>query len=246
MTELADHFSGRIAATYDQSSSDMFTPERIEPVVAVLADLAGDGRALEFASGTGRIALPLAERGVPVSGIDLSPDMTAQLRAKPGGEDLEITIGDIASTRVEGAFNVVYLVFNTISNLTTQDAQVACFANAAAHLAPGGSFVIESGVPDLRLLPPGQRAVPFETGTDHFAYDLYDCATQEMSSNYLTVDDDGNGRRKSIPFRYAWPSELDLMARLAGMRLRHRWSDWSGAPFEHESTNHVSIWQKPA
>lgn len=244
MIELTDHFSGRSAATYDQSSSEMFAPEKVDPVVDVLAELAGDGRALEFASGTGRIALPLAARGVPVSGIDLSPDMTAQLHAKPGGQDIDVTIGDIATTRIRGDFRVVYLVFNTIGNLTTQDAQVSCFENAAAHLEPGGCFVIETGLPNLRILPPGQQAVPFAIGPEMFAFDLYDCATQQMSSNYITVKDDGTARQKSIPFRYTWPAELDLMARIAGMRLRDRWEDWKATPFTHESKNHISIWEK--
>jgi SAM-dependent methyltransferase len=246
MIELTDHFSGTAAATYDQSSAEMFAPEKVDPVVDVLAGLAGDGRALEFASGTGRIALPLAARGVPVSGIDLSPDMTAQLRAKPGGQDIDITIGDIASTRAEGAFRVVYLVFNTIGNLTSQDAQVACFENAAAHLEPGGCFVIETGVPSLRGLPHGQEAVPYAIGPRRFAFDRYDCATQQMSSNYITLDDDGTARQKSIPFRYTWPAELDLMARIAGMTLRTRWQDWHATPFTHESRTHISTWQKPA
>jgi len=246
MIELTDHFSGTAAATYDQSSAEMFAPEKVDPVVDVLTDLAGDGRALEFASGTGRIALPLAARGVPVSGIDLSPDMTAQLRAKPGGHDIDITIGDIASTRAEGAFRVVYLVFNTIGNLTSQDAQVACFENAAAHLEPGGCFVIETGVPSLRGLPHGQEAVPYAIGPRRFAFDRYDCATQQMSSNYITLNDDGTARQKSIPFRYTWPAELDLMARIAGMTLRTRWQDWHATPFTHESRTHISTWQKPA
>ncbi|GAB3653963.1 class I SAM-dependent DNA methyltransferase [Glycomyces tarimensis] len=246
MSNPADYFSGEAADSYDQSSAEMFASDRIDPVVDVLAELAGEGRALEFASGTGRIALPLAERGVPVSGIDLSADMTALLRAKPGGDAVDVTVGDIATTRVQGSFRVVYLVFNTIGNLTTQDAQVACFANAAAHLEAGGRFVIETGVPELRRLPPGQRAVPFQTAPDRWAFDLYDCATQQMSSNYVTVLDDGSGRERSIPFRYVWPSELDLMARIAGMRLRHRWADWHRTPFDHESGAHVSIWEKPA
>ena len=244
MNELTDHFSGSAAASYDQSSSDMFTPEKIDPVVEVLSRLAGEGRALEFASGTGRIALPLAARGVQVSGIDLSPDMTAQLHAKPGGEAVDVTIGDIASTRVDGAFRVVYLVFNTILNLTTQDAQVSCFENAAAHLESGGRFVIETAIPDLRVLPPGQRAVPFETAPSRFAFDLYDCATQQMSSNYITINEDGTSRSKHIPFRYVWPSELDLMARIAGLRLQDRWQDWNATPFTHESRTHVSVWEK--
>lgn len=215
----------------------------IATVVDVLAGLAGDGRALEFGIGTGRIALPLARRGVEVHGIDMSKAMVARLGEKPGGADIGVTIGDFADTRVDGEFTVTYLVFNTINNLTTQDAQVACFVNAAAHLAPGGAFVIEVGVPALRLLPPGQRAVPFDVGEETWAYDLYDCADQSMSSNYVD-EHQGRARLRSIPFRYVWPAELDLMARIAGMTLAHRWEDWDGRPFAHESTRHVSVWRK--
>nr|WP_225952004.1 class I SAM-dependent methyltransferase [Mycobacterium sp. OAS707] len=215
----------------------------IDCVVDVLADLAGDGRALEFGIGTGRIAIPLAQRGVEVHGIDMSKAMVARLREKPGGAEIGVTIGDFADARVPGSFTLTYLVFNTIVNLTTQDAQVACFINAAEHLQPGGSFVIEVSVPALRSLPPGQRAVPFDVGEQCWAYDLYDCATQEMSSNY--VDDiDGRARLRSISFRYVWPAELDLMARIAGLSLVERWEDWDHRPFTHESTRHVSVWQK--
>jgi SAM-dependent methyltransferase len=235
MSEHDGYFGEDVAATYDSAASDMFGADVIGPTVDVLARLAGDGRALEFGVGTGRIALPLARRGIEVHGIDLSRAMVARLRAKPGGADIGVTIGDFATTRAPGEFAVAYLVFNTICNLTTQDAQVACFVNAAEHLVPGGSFVIEVGVPALRLLPPGQRAVPFAIGGDRWAYDLYDCATQAMSSNYVD---------RSIPFRYVWPSELDLMARIAGMVPTHRWEDWDGRPFTHESTRHVSVWQK--
>jgi len=233
-----DYFGEPVAARYDESSAAMFAAEVVEPAVDLLAGLAGDGRALELGVGTGRIALPLAARGVEVHGVDLSAAMIARLRAKPGGAALPVTIGDFATTRVAGTFSVVYLVFNTIMNLTTQDAQVACFRNAAAHLAPGGYFVIEVGVPELRKLPPGQQAVPFETREDGWAYDLYDVATQAMSSNYVR-----RGEFRSIPFRYVWPAELDLMARLAGMRLRARWADWSRAPFTSESPKHVSVWE---
>jgi SAM-dependent methyltransferase len=238
------YFGEPVAATYDESSAQMFQPEAVDPVVGVLAGLAGGGRALELGIGTGRIALPLARRGVPVHGIDLSRAMVARLRAKPGGDAVGVTIGDFATTRVPGTFAVVYLVFNTIMNLTTQDAQVACFANAAAHLAPGGFFVIEVGVPDLRRLPPGQDVVPFHVSPTHWAFDRYDVATQAMSSNYVEVID-GSGRYRSIPFRYVWPAELDLMARLAGMRLHQRWDGWSGAPFTSDSHQHVSVWHKP-
>jgi SAM-dependent methyltransferase len=245
MADEDGYFGEGVAATYDEMSSEEFDPAVIERTVDVLAGLAGRGRALELAIGTGRIALPLARRGVPVHGIDLSRAMVARLRAKPGGEAIGVTIGDFATTRVAGTFSVVYLVFNTIMNLTTQDAQVACFATAAAHLAPGGCFVIEVGVPGLRLLPPGQQAVPFQVGPDRWAFDLYDVATQAMSSNYVTVEG-GRAEYRSVPFRYVWPAELDLMARLAGLRLRHRWDGWTGAPFSSESRRHVSVWERPA
>ncbi|HEY0638657.1 MAG TPA: class I SAM-dependent methyltransferase [Pseudonocardiaceae bacterium] len=238
------YFGERVAARYDDSESDMFAPAVVGATVDVLEELAGGGRALEFAVGTGRIALPLAGRGVPVHGIDVSRAMVARLRAKPGGDAIGVTIGDMTATRVDGPFSLVYLVFNTIMNLTTQDAQVECFRNAAAHLGPGGRFVIEVGVPDLRRLPPGQDVVPFRTGDTAWAYDRYDTATQAMSSNYLRIAD-GRGEFHSVPFRYVWPAELDLMARLAGLRLRSRWSGWSGAPFTAESTGHVSVWEKP-
>jgi SAM-dependent methyltransferase len=243
------YFGDRVAASYDDPSSEEFDPAVIERTVGVLAGLAGSGlagsgRALELGIGTGRIALPLARRGVPVHGIDMSRAMVARLRAKPGGDTIGVTIGDFATTRAEGTFSVAYLVFNTIMNLTTQAAQVACFANAAAQLEPGGCFVIEVILPDLRRLPPGQNAVPFHVSPNRFAVDVYDVATQAMSSNYLTLDGD-RGEYRSIPFRYVWPSELDLMAQLAGLRLRHRWDGWTGAPFTSESRQHVSVWGKP-
>jgi SAM-dependent methyltransferase len=238
------YFGESVAATYDGTEEGMFAPAAIDPAVDLLARLAGDGRALEFAIGTGRIALPLAARGVPVHGIDMSRAMVARMRAKPGGDAIDVTIGDFATTRVDGSFTVAYLVFNTIMNLTTQDAQVACFANAAAHLQPGGCFVVEVGVPDLRRLPPGQDVVPFGVSPTRWAYDWYDTATQAQSSNYITVEN-GQGRFWSVPFRYVWPAELDLMARLAGMRLRDRWAGWAGEPFTSESGQHVSVWEKP-
>ena len=249
MDDADGYFGERVAATYDDPSSEEFDPAVIERTADVLAGLAGprpdsSGRALELGIGTGRIALPLARRGVPVHGIDMSLAMVARLRAKPGGDAIRVTIGDFATTRVEGTFSVAYLVFNTIMNLTTQAAQVACFANAAAHLEPGGCFVIEVGIPDLRRLPPGQNAVPFHVSPNRWAFDVYDVATQAMSSNYVTVDG-GRGEYRSIPFRYVWPSELDLMAQLAGLRLRHRWDGWTADPFTSESRHHVSIWEKP-
>ncbi|MGX7760520.1 class I SAM-dependent DNA methyltransferase [Streptomyces angustmyceticus] len=245
MHEGDGYFGERAAATYDESLADMFRPEAVEPAVDMLTELAGRGSALEFGVGTGRIALPLAERGVSVHGIDMSRAMVGRLRAKPGGDAIGVTIGDFATTRVAGAFDVAYLVFNTINNLTTQDAQVACFGNAADHLKPGGCFVIEVGVPALRLLPPGQNAVPFHISPTRWAFDSYDVATQAMSSNYVTIVD-GRAEYESIPFRYVWPAELDLMARLAGLRLRDRWEGWTRAPFTSESSRHVSVWEKPA
>ncbi|HEY3734832.1 MAG TPA: class I SAM-dependent methyltransferase [Streptosporangiaceae bacterium] len=245
MEDADGYFGEDVAATYDESSGEMFEPAAVDVTVGVLAGLAGRGRALELGIGTGRIALPLARRGVPVHGIDLSQAMVARLRAKPGGDAVGVTIGDFATTRVDGTFTVSYLVFNTIMNLTTQAAQVACFRNAAAHLEPGGTFVIEVMVPDLRRLPPGQEAVPFSVSPTVWAFDVYDVATQAMSSNYIQLAD-GRGEYTTIPFRYAWPAELDLMAQLAGLRLRERWDGWTREPFTSESRQHVSIWEMPA
>lgn len=240
-----DHFAGLIARTYDASSADMYAPEVLDPTADLLADLAGDRPALEFAIGTGRVAMALRERGVTVAGIELSPDMVDQLRRKPGSEDIEVTIGDIADTRVDGEFGLVYLVFNTIGNLVTQDRQVACFENAAAHLGPGGCFVVEVLVPPLRQLPPGQTARVFEHTPHHLGFDELDVVTQfGVSHHHFRID--GRWEVWSMPWRYVWPSELDLMARLAGLRLRSRWADWTGAPFTADSASHVSVWEKPA
>jgi SAM-dependent methyltransferase len=245
MDEADGYFGERVAATYDDPSSEMFRPDAVDAVAEVLAELASGGRALELGVGTGRIALPLARRGVPVHGIDMSRAMVARLRAKPGGDAIGVTIGDFATTRVDGTFSVAYLVFNTIMNLTTQEAQVACFRTVAAHLKPGGCFVIEVHVPELRRLPPGQNVVPFHVSPTRWAFDVYDVATQAMSSNYVEVAG-GRGEYRSIPFRYVWPAELDLMAQLAGLRLRERWDGWTREPFTSESSQHVSIWEKPA
>jgi SAM-dependent methyltransferase len=236
-------FGERVAAFYDDRSSAMNAPEAVEPVADVLAGFAGDGGALEFGIGTGRIAIPLAERGVRVAGIDSSDAMLARLRAKPAAGSIQAVLGDFATTRVEGAFDLVYLVFNTISNLVTQDAQVACFANAAAHLRSGGRFVIENGVPALQSLPVGQTVLPFRADPEGFSFDVYDVVTQRFSSqHYYLVD----GRLEAFPveFRYAWPAELDLMARLAGMRLEHRWAGWQREPFTAVSGSHVSVYVK--
>jgi SAM-dependent methyltransferase len=240
-----DHFGERVAERYDESSADMFEPAAVDPVVDFLADLAGSGPALELGIGTGRIALPLAQRGIRVRGIDLSEAMVARLRAKPGAEHIEVTIGDFARTRVDGTFSVAYLVFNTIHNLTKQDEQVACFQNVASHLEPGGCFVIEVGIPQLQRLPPGETIRAFDVSETHLGFDEYDVASQGLISHHYSVVD-GKLELHSVPFRYVWPAELDLMARLAGMSLRERWSDWQREPFTSESRKHVSVWELDA
>jgi SAM-dependent methyltransferase len=239
------YFDEPIAASYDDDSAEMFDPAILEPVVDFLAGIAGSGRALELGIGTGRIALPLAQRGVQVHGIDLSRAMVARLRTKPGGDDIGVTIGDFATTSVDGSFSLAYLVFNTIGNLTTQEAQVACFRNVAEHLQPGGSFVIEVGVPELQRLPPGETVHAFHVSETRWGFDEYDVAAQGLTSHHLWIGD-GRVDHFSLPFRYVWPSELDLMAQLAGMRLRERWGDWKREPFTSESGKHVSVWEKVA
>jgi len=220
----------------------MFSAEVVGATVEFLARLAGRGRALELGIGTGRIALPLAQRGVHVHGIDLSEEMVARLRAKPGAGDIEVTIGDFATTKVDGTFTLAYLVYNTIQNLTTQDAQVACFENVAAHLEPGGCFVIEVGLPDLK----GEELRIFDFSEWHIGIDEYDVANQGLISHHYTRGADGSFRYGSGPFRYVWPSELDLMARIAGLTPRERWSGWKREPFTSESTKLVAVWRKPA
>jgi SAM-dependent methyltransferase len=239
-------FSGWVAQGYDAASAGMYAPEVLGPTVELLAAEAGDGRAaLELAIGTGRVGLALAARGVDVHGIELSPDMVEQLRAKPGGDALPVTIGDMATTRLDRTFPLVYLVYNTISNLLTQDEQVACFENAAAHLEPGGCFVIECVVPSLQRLQPGQRYVPFDVSPEHLGFDDVDVVTQRLTSCHYYVD----GGRVAVfesPHRYAWPAEFDLMARIAGLALRDRFGDWDRSPFTATSGKHISVWQKPA
>ena len=238
-----NHFDEPVAATYDYDSASMFAPEILDPTLDVLVDLAGPaGAALELAVGTGRVALPLAERGVRVHGIELSPAMLRHLHAKPGAKMVATTEGDMSSTRVEGRFDLVYLVFNTIGNVTSQDGQVAVFANAAAHLEPGGHFVVEVGVPRLQWVPVGERFHVFARTEDYLGVDEYDVVTQQMWSHHHDFTGD-EGHRSSIPFRYVWPSELDLMARLAGMTLVHRWAGWDRSPFTADSTSHVSVWR---
>jgi len=235
-----DWFAGRVAERYDDDY-ETGSAGAVDPVVDFLEPLAGGG-ALEFGIGTGRIALPLAARGVRVAGIDLSPDMVAQLRAKPGGADMPVVLGDFATTKFAGRFSLVYLVFNTIMNLTTQDAQVACFRNAAAHLVSGGAFVVEVGVPDLQRLPPGETFRPFTVRPDRLGIDEYDVVDQRLVSHHYAIDGD-RVETISMPFRYVWPAELDLMARLGGLELRERWGGWRRESFTAASTSHVSVWR---
>jgi hypothetical protein len=237
------YFGERVAARYDDASWSMFDPELVGATVDLLAELAGDGAALEFAIGTGRIAVPLAQRGVRVAGIDNSEAMLARLRDKPGAERIHAIVGDMATTRVEGDFAIVYLVFNTIFNLTTQDGQVECFANAAAHLDSGGLFVIEARVPELQRLPLGQTVLPWRADPGGMSFYVYDVVTQRLSGQHYHFDG-GTVEASPTEMRYAWPSELDLMARLAGMRLRDRWAGWRREPFTGLSPSHVSVYEK--
>ena len=229
-----------IAEIYDANSASQFEPSVLDPIVDFLADLARGGPALEFAVGTGRVALPLSERRIAVQGIELSPHMVEQLLAKPGAEKVPVTVGDMTSTRVPGAFRLVYLVANTIMNVTTQDEQIAVFANAAAHLEPGGCFVVEVGVPR-----PGKEPSVFALEPDHVGVDTYDDLVGQILSSHHWIEEAGHMVRHSAPYRYVWPSELDLMARIAGLRLQDRWAGWDRAPFTSESTSQVAVYQKP-
>jgi SAM-dependent methyltransferase len=237
------YFDERIAEVYDAASADMFEPTVVDPAVSFLADLAGTGDALELGIGTGRIALPLSRRGVRVYGLDISAAMVGRLQAKPGADDIGVTIGDFATTNLDQTFRLAYLVYNTITNLTTQDEQVACFRNVAAHLEPGGCFVIEVFIPVLQRLPPGETVRAFTVSPTRLGFDQYDVATQILYSHHYWVLD-GRLEVFTAPYRYVWPSELDLMARLAGLTLRQRWADWNRAPFTRDSTKHVSVWVK--
>ena len=239
-----DFFGEQVAERFDERYAHKAEPAVVDPIVAFLADLAGGGAALELGIGTGRVALPLAQRGVRVHGIDLSEAMVARLRAKLGAKQVGVTVGDFATTAVEGRFSVAYLVANTIMNLTTQDEQIACFQNAAAHLEPNGCFVVEVLVPRLQRLPPGETFQPFAVEPTHLGCDEYDVVRQGLISHHYWIDGD-KVEVFSPPFRYVWPSELDLMARLAGMTLRERWAGWKREPFTGDSDKHVSVWQKP-
>ena len=234
------------AQGYDTQGTGMFAPEVLGPAVDRLTELAGDGRALEFAIGTGRVAVPLAERGVPVTGIELSRPMIEQLRTKVGEAAIPVIAGDMATTRAPGTYTLVYLVYNTISNLLTQSEQVACFRNAARHLAPGGRFVIELEVPELRRLPPGQQATVFTCEPGYIGLDTYDVLHQRLVSHHFTFGAGKQARLVRSPHRYIWPSELDLMAQLAGFELEMRHAGWTGAEFTAESRSHVSVYRLPA
>lgn len=233
------------AERYDEMSAAMFAPAVLDPAVDLLARLAGSGPALELAIGTGRVAIPLAARGVSVTGIELSQPMVDRLRRKVSAEALPVVTGDMATTTVPGRFSLVYVVWNSIGNLCTQDEQVQCFLNAARHLSPGGRFVVELWVPGIRRLPPGQAAVPFEVTERHVGFDTYDLATQQGTSHHYWRLDDGSTRYGFSNFRYIWPAECDLMARLGGLELEQRVADWDGTPFTSDSEGHVSVWRKP-
>lgn len=245
LTKPDSHLDPVVAAAYDDSSHEQFSSELIGVAVKFLSDLATNGSAVEFAVGTGRLALPLAEAGVRVSGVDISEPMLAELRRKDEASLVSVTLGDMTETRVCDDAALVYLVFNTITNLRTQQQQVACFRNAAAHLAPGGCFVVENGLPQLLRLSPGETIVPFDVSPHHLGFEEYvDLVNQISISHHYYID--GNQVRVGSPaFRYVWPSELDLMAELAGMTLKARWADWNRMPFTGESQSHVSVWQKP-
>ena len=242
----SDLWDADTARRYDDLSSPMFSSEILDPTVDFLAELAGDGQALELAIGTGRVAVPLSGRGVPVTGIELSEPMVEQLRRKASATEIPVAVGDMATARVVGVFSLVYLVFNTLGNLRTQDEQVACFRNAARHLAPGGHFVIELWVPGIRRLPPGQTAVPFEVTERHTGFDTYDMTTQQGTSHHYSMEPDGTYRYSTSNFRYVWPAECDLMAQLAGLEPAGRWADWSRSEFTSESASHISAYRLPA
>ena len=237
-------FDAWIAQRYETLWPELFDPAVVDPTVSFLVELAGTGPALELGIGTGRIALPLSRRGVRVHGIELSRAMVAQLQVQPGASEISVTIGDFATAVVSGTFPLVYLLRNTITNLTSQDEQVDSFRNVAAHLEPGGCFVIENYIPELQRLPPGETIHVFAATSAHLGFEEYDVATQiAYSHHYWMID--GELKTFSSPHRYMWPAELDLMARLAGMTLRERWSGWNREPFTSESRSHISVWEKP-
>ncbi|MET9559748.1 class I SAM-dependent DNA methyltransferase [Streptomyces tauricus] len=243
--QQAEIWDAATARRYDTPGTGMFAPETLGPTVDRLADLAGEGAALEFAIGTGRVAVPLAGRGVPVTGIELSPPMVEQLRAKADEATIPVVVGDMATTVAPGEYSLVYLVYNTISNLLTQAEQVECFRNAARHLIPGGRFVIELWVPELRKLPPGQDAMVWQSDPDYIGLDTYDVLRQHVVSHHFRFDGTERARLFRSPHRYIWPAELDLMAQLAGPELESRHADWDGTAFTADSRSHVSVYRLP-
>jgi|SRR6266851_4328945 len=240
-----NQFVGPIAEGYDLGSPEMYEPALLNATTDFLAAEARGGRALEFGIGTGRVALPLSKDGVEVHGIDISADMINQLRHKPGSEAIAAIVGDFAETVAPGVFSLVYVVYNSISNLLEQSEWVQTFSNAARHLGPGGRFVVELWIPDLRRFPPGATALPFDLSPTHLGFDTIDTAAQRgVSHHYFVVE--GHVARFDSPYRYAWPAELDLMAQIAGLTLRDRWADWDRSPFTSESAKHISVWERPA
>ena len=240
----SDVWDARTAERYDETSAFMFASAVLDPAVEFLAGLAGAGPVLEFGIGTGRVAIPLAERGLDVTGIELSPAMADQLRKKTAA--IPVVVGDMAVTEVRGRFSLVYCVWNSIGNLRSQDEQVACFQNAARHLVPGGRFVIELWVPSIRRFPPGSAGVPIHIGRHHIGFDTLDMATQQGTSHHYWRSPDGDVSYDAGNFRYIWPAECDLMARIAGLEFERRTADWNGQPFTSDSETHVSVWRKPA
>lgn len=236
-------FDGGVAQTYDRVHGGSDT-KSVQQMVDVLSQLSFEGPALEFAIGTGRIALPLRDRGIQVSGIELSKAMIAELRKKENGTPTKVIVGDMVNQRFEEKFALVYLVYNTIDNLTSLDAQLACFENAAFHLKPGGRFLIETLVPPIQKVPFGETILANDCSTDHWGIDEFDIVTQNYTSHHIRMDN-GGFKKMSVPFRYAWPSELDLMAKSAGLQREHRWSDWNKSAFTRFSTSHISVWRKP-
>ena len=242
---IADaHLDPVVAAAYDNPLDSHFDLGAIRSAVGVLSELSGEGPVVEFAVGTGRLALPLAETGVAVLGIDISEPMLEQLRNKPGSDRVRVVVGDMTSSQVCTDARLVYLVYNTIMNLRTQKEQVACFVNAAAHLSHGGRFLVETMVPELRRLPAGETIRPFDVSSQHVGFEEYVDLVNQISISHRYHIDGDRVRTSSPAFRYVWPSELDLMAQIAGMELETRWANWAKEPFTGESRSHISVWRK--
>jgi SAM-dependent methyltransferase len=237
-------WSAEFAAVYDEVYAQEAEPSVVVPIAEVLAELANGGAALEFAAGTGRIALALSARGVAVTGIELSPHMAERLRAKPGADAVSVIVGDMATSRVDGSFTLVYLVANAIMNVTTQDEQLAVFSNAAAHLGPGGRFAVSVIVPQPCAIPDGGKGRVFTFDPDHVGIETFDDPLGQIAWSHHWMDVGGRLVKHSAPYRYVWPSELDLMARLAGFRLEHRWASWDRSLFSAKSSRHVTVYEK--